>query len=469
MPIPKEILKLKPKNTRVKATRKPNEYNVIKRTCVLKNGKPTPKELGVIGKIIDGKYIPIKKDAYDVEFKTYGTVAIVEKTSREIFENLCEIYPTEDAKKIYVIAMLRAINEDIKDGEIAVEYQTSFISEIFPKLGLSANSVSDLLEKIGQKVTFIEEFMRNRINKYSQNPVVIDGMLKNSTGDSNIYSEFSRKGRIKGCKDINLMYAYDLENKEPLACEPYAGNMLDFSAFKDFIETYPIKNGFIIMDKGFDEKTIKEELERLDVKFLMPIKNTSKKIKKYELDTGYTECFKHDNDNIRCKKIKINDTRYYYAFKSSEIRASQEKSYLGRVLDKGEFNEKAYEKKENNFGLIVFESNYDGNLKDIYKAYEQRWEIETLFFKYKNLINRSEENVHGTYRLLATEFINFISCIMVSKIKKLVSSSKECDKYSLPKIMRFLSKCVKKRSKNNTWIDCATLKYIKNICNDLGI
>lgn len=44
------------------------------------------------------------------------------------------------------MALLRVINEDIKDGEIALEYQTSFISEIFPKLGLSANSISGFLE-----------------------------------------------------------------------------------------------------------------------------------------------------------------------------------------------------------------------------------------------------------------------------------------------------------------------------------
>lgn len=59
MAIPKEILELKPKNTRVKETSNPNIYNVIKRTCITKNGKPYPVELGVIGKIVNGEYIPL--------------------------------------------------------------------------------------------------------------------------------------------------------------------------------------------------------------------------------------------------------------------------------------------------------------------------------------------------------------------------------------------------------------------------
>ena len=69
------------------------------------------------------------------------------------------------------------------------------------------------------------------------------------------------------------------------------------------------------------------------------------------------------------------------------------------------FDEDKYEKKSTKFGLIVFESNADLNLKDIYDAYQERWEIETVFNNYKNIINRQEVNVQGNYRLFATEFI----------------------------------------------------------------
>ena len=314
--------------------------------------------------------------------------------------------------------------------------------------------------------------MSSRIQEYEKDTVVVDGMLKSSDEESNTYSEYSRKGKIKGSKDINLIYAYDIKNEEPLACTPYAGNMLDYTAFEDFIKTYPIKNGFIILDKGFDdEKTVKENLRKLETKFLVPIKNTSKVIKEYKLDNDFQDCFKYEQDNIRCKKIKVNDNKYYYAFKSSEAKSMQDKGYIARNLKKGAFNETAYNKKENLFGLIVFESNYDGKLKDIYDAYQRRWEIEILFSKYKNLISRTEENVHGTYRLMSTEFINFISCIMVSRIKKVITKSKEASKYSLPKIMRLLSKCTKKRATKNpeNWVDSAMLKYVKELCLDLGI
>ena len=80
MPIPDEILAVeRPKNTRVKAGPK-GTYYVIARTCIYKNGRNVPKELGVVGRIIDGKYVPnpVKKDE-NIDIKKYGTVALFHK------------------------------------------------------------------------------------------------------------------------------------------------------------------------------------------------------------------------------------------------------------------------------------------------------------------------------------------------------------------------------------------------------
>ena len=41
-----------------------------------------------------------------------------------------------------------------------------------------------------------------------------------------------------------------------------------------------------------------------------------------------------------------------------------------------------------------------------------------VFKLYKDILNRDEVNVHGDYRLYATEFINFLSTILVCRAKK---------------------------------------------------
>ena len=123
------------------------------------------------------------------------------------------------------------------------------------------------------------------------------------------------------------------------------------------------------------------------------------------------------------------------------------------------------------YGLIVFESNADLNLKDIYDAYQERWEIETVFNNYKNIINRQEVNVQGNYRLFATEFINFISSIISMRVKNLLVKTNISEKYTQRQVMRFLSKVAKRRSTKNPekWMDCARLKYINDLCKKLGV
>lgn len=474
MPIPSEILSIeRPKNTIVKPTRTPGVYSVVKRTSKRIEGKknPMPVEIGIVGKIYDGKYVPNpEKPTYETDFKIYGDYALCNKVGKSIFEDLLKYYELEEAKKIYCIALLRVINPDITNEDIQYEYKTSYISEEYPNTALSPNTISTFLEKIGMRLNTIDRFMNDRISQYSGDTTIIDGMLKNNSSNTNIYSEFSRKGRVKGIEDINLIYAYDVNIKEPVACSVYAGNMLDYTCFRSFIQDHPIDKGFIILDKGFDDAISKEEIKRLNSNYLIPVKISSKLINDYELDKKYTCHFKYDEDSIRCKKVNI-DGKYYYAFKSLEMKSVQEQGYVTRAFEKGYFVEDKYEKKSGKFGLIVFESDGDFNLKDVYEAYHERWEIETVFNNYKNIINRQEVNVHGNYRLFATEFINFLSSIISMRIKKLLVKTGVSSSYTQRQVMRLLSKVAKKRgTKNpNNWTDCAKLKYVDELCKKLGV
>ncbi len=71
--------------------------------------------------------------------------------------------------------------------------------------------------------------MNKRLEEFSNHSIVIDGMLKNNTSETNIFSEMSRKSRTKGAQNLNLIYAYDINAQEPLKfCLPrkYAVTLL---------------------------------------------------------------------------------------------------------------------------------------------------------------------------------------------------------------------------------------------------
>ncbi|MDP4041774.1 IS1634 family transposase, partial [Mycoplasma mycoides] len=63
--------------------------------------------------------------------------------------------------------------------------------------------------------------------------------------------------------------------------------------------------------------------------------------------------------------MNVND-KTYYCFKSTFAETSQKQAYMNRVNQKGVYDEDKFLEKEDLFGLILFESSDDLNLKDVY-------------------------------------------------------------------------------------------------------
>lgn len=67
-----------------------------------------------------------------------------------MLDELCEIYNRDDALKILAIAVLRVCFAGIKDYELKDAYEESFLSELYPELHLSKNSISTFLNNLGR-------------------------------------------------------------------------------------------------------------------------------------------------------------------------------------------------------------------------------------------------------------------------------------------------------------------------------
>nr|WP_307939662.1 hypothetical protein [Mycoplasmopsis bovis] len=74
----------------------------------------------------------------------------------------------------------------------------------------------------------------DRINEFKGRVQIIDGTLKSYNSDEVTFSQWSRKGKVKGSKDFTLLYTCDLYTKEPIYHRPYQGNMLDSTILRTF-------------------------------------------------------------------------------------------------------------------------------------------------------------------------------------------------------------------------------------------
>lgn len=474
MTIPKEILDIKrPKSTRVKKSG--NHYDVIKRTCVYKDGRRVPKEIGKIGEIINGKYYDKPKDKIEslsfsnIDIKEFGRTELCYKLSEEILASLRTCFSESDSQQIYVMALLRSAYPHITDRDMKYRYDTSFISTRYPSVHLSEASICKFLELLGRNYNSLHKYMQERLDERDKDCItIVDGMLKDTTGKESGFVQWSRKSRVKGTKEISVLYAFDAVKGEPICHKVYPGNMLDMSSFNDFIDKFTLKDCVVMGDKGFLSKENIADLKRKrQVHFLLPLKRSDKRIDDLKL-LCFQGVFIDEDDVIEYSKIE-EDKMFYYCFKNSTDAASERKGYLLKTQKEENYKKEKLDKKDDRFGIICFESDQDINPKDVYSMYDKRWEIETFFGFYKNIVGLNNVRVDGDLSIIGSEFINMISTIISLKLKRKFIEKKLDKKYSFSQIMNYLDQIKKFKDSEGVWKDTTTLKNISELKESLEL
>ena len=195
-----------------------------------------PVSGSTFGPIVGGAYVPCKAlEGDSPDLKDWANVVYCDGLFQDVTKDLDAHYDHAVSLQIYCAAILRVCCPGIKGRELKGRYDSSFLSEAYPGVALSRNTVSSLFSPLGKNVSRIVAFMRKRAEAcVVDDHLLVDGTLKND----------------ENC-DISALYAFDLERREPICSQRFLSNMLDLTAYSDFIERNGIKMGIIVADKGF--------------------------------------------------------------------------------------------------------------------------------------------------------------------------------------------------------------------------
>lgn len=457
MPIPKEILAVKrPTNSVVIMYGKNKDrYAVRARVGCRSDGKRNlPVNGPTIGHIIDGKYVPKPTPApvsqSAVDLKDWANIQLAHKLFSDMIDELCEVYTRDDALKIWSIAVLRVCNKGIKDYELKDAYEESFLSELFPGVALSKNTVSTFLNNLGRSCSKITLFMRSRVSRVKiAHHVLIDGTLKSDESKVNSLSDFSRKARTKGTRDISVLFAFDLEAMEPVCSKCFPGNMLDLTAYSEFISEYQITKGIVVADKGFPQSAAKRHFkDNPDLHYLNPLKRNSKFASEFHMleFTGLLPGY----DGITYRKEKGED-RWFYSFRDADRAAAEERDWLKRSKKKNNYSLEKLQKARATFGTVLLECDMDIKPQTIYKAYSTRWEIELVMRFYKSALEFDETRVHDDYSVIGSEFCNFLSSVLTFRMISVFDKAKLLEEMTYKKIMKILERAKMVNDPGSGW------------------
>ncbi len=461
MPIPQDILAVaRPKNTVVIAYGKDKKLYAVRQRigCRNDNGRHLPVNGPTIGHIINGVYVPIDNATQPnaavspVDLKDWANIILCDRLFTGIKQELFAVYSQADAIKIYCISILRVCDPGIKNYELKEAYETSFLSELYPGVPLSKNTVCTFLNDLGKAVSKIIRFMQNRTKAVSMDHhLLVDGTLKSDESRVNSLSDFSRKARTKGTRDISVLYAFDLEEMEPVCSECFPGNMLDATAYGAFIAENRITKGIIVGDKGFPESAAHEHFEaNPDLHYLNPVKRNSKLICRHhmldftDILTGY--------EGITFRKEKCTGTdKWLYSFRDSYKASKEERDWLHRAKKNKNYSLEVLREKQQTFGSIVLECDLDLPAEIAYKAYEKRWEIEIVMRFYKSACEFDETRVQDDYSVIGSEFCDFLSTLLTFRLIKAFDQAQLLEGRTYKKILSILTRAKKVRLEENGW------------------
>lgn len=461
MPIPKEILAVtRPKNTVVIAYGKDKQRFAVRQRvgCKNVNGRHIPVNGPTIGHIVDGVYVPINTEApkrvsqSPIDMKDWASVTLCDQVFKSILTELTEIYSHEDAMKIYCISILRVCDPGIKDNELKEAYETSFLSELYPGVSLSKNTVSVFLNDLGKAYSKIVRFMRNRTASVSMDHhLLVDGTLKSNESKVNSLSDFSYKAKIRGSRDISILYAFDLESMEPVCSKCFPGNMLDVTSYSEFISENRICQGILIGDKGFPSSAANEEFtSNPDLHYMNPIKRNSKLAERHNM-YDFTGVL-HGFEGITFRKEKCSGTdKWLYSYRDSDMAAKEERDWLRRTQKTDTYDLESLRKKQRTFGTVILECDLDLPADVAYKAYAKRWEIEIVMRYYKHACEFDETRVHDDYSVIGSELCDFLSTVLTFRLLKRFEQAELLNDKTYKKIMSILVRAKKVRIDQNEW------------------
>ena len=280
---------------------------------------------------------------------------------------------------------------------------------------------------------------------------MVDGTLKSDESIVNSLSDFSRKARTKGTRDISVLYAFDLEAMEPVCSQCFPGNMLDITSYKAFISENGITKGVIVADKGFPESAAHEEFTaNPDLHFLNPIKRNAKLISTHNM-LDFTDILpNHEGITFRKEKCTGKD-KWLYSFRDSRQAAKEEQDWLRRAKKDNKYDLEELRKYQRKFGTIVLESDLDLPAETVYAAYSKRWEIEIVMRYYKSACEFDETRVQDDYSVIGSEFCDFLSTLLTFRLIASFDKAKLLEKMTYKKTMSVLCRAKKVRVRNSDW------------------
>ncbi len=392
--------------------------------------------------------------------KEYGATHTLNQLGQDILTNLQKNFTQQQANQIFTIATLRVIQPN-PFKRIHNQYQTSYLSELYPNLQLTKNHLTQFLKTLGTNRNAILDFMKPYIGQNQH--ILFDGTNLHSKSQKLPHNRKGYNSEENFEPQINLLYAFAVKNKMPAYYRILPGNIRDVAAFKLSIAEANLCDAVIIGDKGFGSEDNFVMLAEAGLYYVVPLKRNSSLFDANRLKSGdkavFDGYFLFNGRPIWFYKLE----KGVVVFLDEVLKCEEEKIYLGNLERKLEgYSLEGFLEVQFKFGCLVLRSNVSVGARELYELYKSRGEIELLFDFLKNLLGQDRSYMSDQYSLEAWAFINHVSLLLVYRVYDLLRGEGLLGRFSVADFLAYL-KYVFKVKINDQWC----LSEVTQKTNDL--
>jgi len=368
--------------------------------------------------------------------KEYGATNTLNQLGQDILTQLKKNFPETQAQQIYTLATLRLIQPSpFKRAQ--TQYQTSYLSELYPNLNLTKNHLTNFLKTTGTNRDAILEFMKPYIGQNQH--ILFDGTNLHSNSKKLPHNRKGYNSQEDFKPQINLLYAFAAKSKMPAYYRILPGNIRDVTAFKLSIAEADLKDAVVIADKGFGSQANFDMLSETGLCYIVPLKRNSVLFDPSRLKSGdkavFDGYFLFNERPIWHYKLGEG----VVVFLDEVLKCEEEAHYLFNVERELEgYSLEGFLEVQFRFGTIILRSNVLSTPRELFELYKVRGEIEQMFDFLKNLLDQDRSYMSDQYGLEGWAFVNHVSLMLLYRVYDLLRVKELLGRFSVADFLTYL-------------------------------
>jgi len=451
-----------------------------------KNVKQHSKYLGVK---VDGKISKVRVPKLK-DISSYGEflplLKMIEDYKLDKF--LTDLLGEEDAHSVLTLAMFKLLTH-LAFRDTSTWYKSTYLQQIYGDLHLDSQSISRLLEKIGNKNINHDLSVHIIPLLSSKHTIFYDITSISSFSEKLQMLEWGYNRDSLDLAQVNLSAMVDKSEGIPIAYELYPGSISDVKTIKNTMKRM-LKIGItdytLVLDRGFYSNTNIEDLIKSKENFIiaLPERYTAVDSLLREKSTSITNVNKgvmFENELLFVEPVTINTGNQplnAYIYYASQRAQKEEDNFYKRLIQKRKkieeikdftkleerakdilgdlykyfniiiedktikttINDELVKQRTQKKGMFIIAYNGEFTWEEVLSLYRSKQLIEMSFDILKNDLDISTPQVHKSETLRGLLFVSFIALIFHMRILKLLKDNKLQNEYSFNRVILELQK-----------------------------